>query len=75
MKYRSVVVTARGGTEVLKVVENEMREPAPGEARIRILAAPVCQDDIEVRKGIRPVLEKIPFVPGYSIIGDVESVG
>ena len=75
MKYRSVVVTARGGTEVLKVVENEMREPAPGESRIRILAVPVCQDDIEVRKGNRPVLEKIPFVPGYSFIGDVESVG
>ena len=75
MKYRSVVVTARGGTEVLKVVENEMREPSPGEAKIRILAAPVCQDDIEVRKGNRPVLEKTPFVPGYSFIGDVEAVG
>jgi len=75
MKYRSVVVTARGGTEVLQVVENELREPSPREAKIRILAAPVCQDDIEVRKGNRPVLEKIPFVPGYSFIGDVEAVG
>jgi len=75
MMYRSVVVTARGGTEVLQIVENELREPAAGEARIRILATPVCQDDIEVRKGNRPVLEKVPFVPGYSFIGNVEAVG
>jgi NADPH:quinone reductase-like Zn-dependent oxidoreductase len=75
MKYKSVAVTARGGTEVLKVVENELREPSIGEARIRILAAPVCQDDIEVRKGNRPFLAKIPFVPGYSFIGEVDAVG
>ena len=75
MSYKSVVVTARGGTEVLKIVENELREPTPGEARIRILAAPVCQDDIEVRKGNRPFLEKPPFIPGYSFVGEVESLG
>jgi len=75
MSYKSVVVTARGGTEVLKIVENELREPLPGEARIRILAAPVCQDDIEVRIGNRPFLEKPPFIPGYSFVGEVESLG
>jgi NADPH:quinone reductase-like Zn-dependent oxidoreductase len=74
MSYKSIVVTARGGTEVLKIVENELREPLPGEARIRILAAPVCQDDIEVRKGNRPFLEKPPFIPGYSFVGEVEAL-
>ena len=75
MPKTSVAVTSRAGIEVLNVVENELRGPSPGEARIRILAAPVCQDDIEVRKGNRPVLEKIPFVPGYSFIGEVDAVG
>jgi len=75
MTYRSVTVTARGGTETLQIVENHLRAPAAGEARIRILATPVCQDDIAVRIGNRPFLPKIPFVPGYSIIGVVDMVG
>ena len=34
MKYKSVVVTKRGGPEVLKIVENDLREPAAGEVRM-----------------------------------------
>jgi NADPH:quinone reductase-like Zn-dependent oxidoreductase len=75
VKYKSVVVTARGGPEVLKVMENDLRPPLPKEARIKILATPVCQDDVAVRRGNRPWLAKIPFVPGYSVIGVVDAVG
>lgn len=75
MKYKSIIVTERGGPEVLKVVENDLREPEPGEVRIRILATPVCQDDIAVRVGNRPFLAKPPYVPGYSILGEVDAVG
>jgi NADPH2:quinone reductase len=39
MSYRRVVVTRRGGPEVLRIVEEAVREPEPGEARIRTLAA------------------------------------
>ena len=66
MKYKSVVATGRGSTEVLKVVENDLRAPAAGEARIKILAVGVCQDDIAARVGNRPFLPKVPFVPGSS---------
>jgi NADPH:quinone reductase-like Zn-dependent oxidoreductase len=75
MRYKSVVVTARGGPEVLQVVENDLRPPSVREARIRILATPVVQDDIAVRVGNRPFLAKIPFVPGYSILGTVDAIG
>lgn len=75
MKYKSVIVTERGGPEVLKVVENDLRQPEDGEARIKILATPVCQDDVAVRVGNRPFLAKVPFVPGYSIIGIVDAIG
>jgi NADPH:quinone reductase-like Zn-dependent oxidoreductase len=75
MSYRSIVVTQRGGPEVIKIVENDLRPPAAGEAQIRILASPVCQDDIAVRVGNRPFLAKTPFVPGYSILGEVEATG
>lgn len=75
MKYKSVSVTKRGGPEVLQVVENDLRAPLPGEARIRLLATAVCQDDIAARIGNRPFLPKVPFVPGYSILGEVDEIG
>lgn len=75
MKYKSVIVTRRGGPEFLKIIENDLRAPLAGEARIKILAIPVCQDDIAARVGNRPFLPKIPFVPGYSILGVVDAIG
>jgi NADPH:quinone reductase-like Zn-dependent oxidoreductase len=75
MKYKSIVVTRRGGPEVIKIAENELRPPAAGEVRIKILASPVCQDDVAVRVGNRPFLVKTPFTPGYSIVGVVDAIG
>jgi NADPH:quinone reductase-like Zn-dependent oxidoreductase len=73
--FKSVVATKRGGPEVLKVVENELRAPLAGEARVKTLAVGVCQDDIAARIGNRPFLPKMPFVPGYDIVGVVDAVG
>ncbi len=75
MTYKSIVATARGSSEVLRIVENDLRPPAEGEARIRIIATPVCQDDIAVRAGNRPFLKEPPFVPGYAFIGIVDAIG
>ncbi len=73
--YKSVIVTRRGGSDALQVVRNELRQPGTGEARIRILATPVCQDDVAVRVGNRPFLPKTPFTPGYAMIGEVDALG
>jgi NADPH:quinone reductase-like Zn-dependent oxidoreductase len=75
MKYKSVIVTARGAPEVLKVVENELRPPGKGKALIKILAAPVCAPDITTRYGLSPFVPKPPYQPGYAFIGDVETLG
>ncbi len=75
MKYKSISVSRRGGPEVLQIVENELRPPAAGEARIKIQATPVCQDDVATRVGNRPFLPKIPFVPGYAFVGIVDMNG
>ncbi|MFB0535027.1 MAG: medium chain dehydrogenase/reductase family protein [Anaerolineae bacterium] len=75
MRYKSVIVTKRGGPEVLEIIENDLRPPSAGEARIKILATGVCQDDIAARVGNRPFLPKIPFVPGYTILGVVDAIG
>jgi NADPH:quinone reductase-like Zn-dependent oxidoreductase len=75
MVYKSIVVTRRGGPEAIEIAENELRPPVAGETRIKILASPVCQDDVAVRVGNRPFLAKPPFTPGYSILGIVDAVG
>lgn len=75
LKYRSVIVTRRGPPEVLKIIENDLRAPSAGEARIKILATPVCRPDVQARYGHTPIAPKIPFVPGYAIIGVVDAIG
>jgi NADPH:quinone reductase-like Zn-dependent oxidoreductase len=75
MKYKSVLAARRGGPEVLQVVENDLRPPAPGETRVRIIAAPVCAPDVTIRYGRTPFPPRPPFVPGYSIIGVVDALG
>ncbi len=71
---RAVAVTAPGGPETLSVVEREVREPGPGEVRVRVRAAAVNPTDIALRErgvdGIEP-----PWVPGMDAAGVVESVG
>jgi NADPH:quinone reductase-like Zn-dependent oxidoreductase len=75
MKYKAVIATQNGGPEFLRVVENELREPSSGEVRIKVLAAPVCLPDVQARYGQSPFRLKLPFVPGYAVIGTVDAVG
>jgi NADPH:quinone reductase-like Zn-dependent oxidoreductase len=75
MHYKSVVVPKRGGPDVLQVVENDLRPPSLGEAQVRVLATPVCLPDVQARYGQTPIAAKVPFVPGYAIVGTVEAVG
>ena len=73
--YRSVLVTKRGGLEGVTLFDLDLRDPLPGEARVRILAAGVHQDDVAARIGNRPFLPRLPFVPGYDMVGVVDAVG
>ena len=75
MKYKSALVINRGGLDVLQTIEKELAQPEAGKVRIKILASPVCQDDVAVRIGNRPFAQKPPFVPGYSILGIVDEIG
>jgi len=75
MKYKSIVAAKRGGPEVLQVVENELHAPAAGEVRIKVLATGVGRTDVNYRYGYSPFSPRVPFVPGYEIMGVVEAVG
>ncbi len=75
MKYKSVVITRKGRPDVLQIVENDLRAPEAGEARIKILATGVGRTDMVMRYGYYPYAPKIPFAPGYEIVGIVDAVG
>jgi NADPH:quinone reductase-like Zn-dependent oxidoreductase len=75
LKYKFVTAVRRGGPEALHIVEGYLREPSPREARVRTLAVPVCLPDVEARYGRTPFPVKVPFVPGYSIVGVVDATG
>jgi len=75
MKYKSVIVTERGGPGALQVVENDLRAPSGSQVRIKNLAVPVCLPDVEARYGRSPFSLKTPFVPGYAVVGVVDQVG
>lgn len=75
MKYKSIIATRRGPPEVLKTIENDLREPKAGEVRIKILASSVTLPDVQARYGHTPIAPKTPFVPGYIIIGVIDAIG
>jgi NADPH:quinone reductase-like Zn-dependent oxidoreductase len=80
MKFKRILVSRYGGPEVMAVVEEELRPPAAGEACIRVLAASVSRPDVTVRRGEAlysgtPLGQKLPFTPGYAVIGEIEAVG
>ena len=75
MKFKSVIITKRGGPEVLQVVENELVPPKNNEVQIKVLACAIGRTDVAMRYGYYPYAPKIPFVPGYEVVGIIEAVG
>jgi NADPH:quinone reductase-like Zn-dependent oxidoreductase len=75
MKYKNVILTKRGGPEVLQIAECELYPPENNQVQIKILACGLGRTDVAMRYGYYPFAPKIPFVPGYEIIGQVKSLG
>jgi NADPH:quinone reductase-like Zn-dependent oxidoreductase len=73
---KRVVVERFGGPEVLKVVDDEVPRPGPGEVLVRVLAAGVSFTDSQLRAGTYlPGAPRPPFTPGYELVGVVEELG
>ncbi len=70
-----VVITRRGGPEVLQVVEETRPEPQPGEVRLKVLAAGISNHDLMERSASFPGFPKVPFTPGVDVVGEVEALG
>src|SRR5262245_4273803 len=72
MRYTRIIVTHYGGPEELRVVEEECPEPKHGEVRVRVLAAGVSLPDLMMREGMHPETPRLPFTPGWDLVGVVE---
>jgi len=70
-----VVVNRFGGPEVLEIVEDEIPQPGPGTVRVRIMAAGLSGADLLMREGVHPRTPRIPFTPGWDLVGFVDEVG
>ncbi len=73
--YRAVMLTKKGGPEVLQVVELPVEQSGPGQLRVRVHAAGMGSTDLTMLAGNYPYAPKIPFVPGYEVAGVVEAMG
>lgn len=59
----------------LVVGDNEIPEPGPGQALVKLIASGVCHTDLHAAHGDWPVKPKIPLIPGHEGVGTVEKVG
>jgi len=75
MRNTRVVLTAFGGPEVFKLIEDDICDPGANELRIRILASGVAFADILMRRGLYSGVPALPYSPGYDIVGVVDSCG
>jgi NADPH2:quinone reductase len=71
----AVMLTKKGGPDVLETVELPLPEPGSGEVRVKVRATGVGATDITMRRGSYPYAPPIPFVPGYESVGIVDAVG
>lgn len=75
MKQTRIIVTHYGGPDALDVVEEECPEPKSGEVRVKVLAAGVSLPDVLAREGIHPETPRVPYTPGWDLIGTVDQIG
>jgi NADPH2:quinone reductase len=75
MRHTRIIVTHYGGPEALRVVEEECPAPKHGEVRVRVLAAGVSLPDVMMREGRHPKTPRLPFTPGWDLVGVVDRLG
>src|SRR5215475_1498409 len=75
MQQTKVVVTRYGGPEVITVAEQECPVPMPGEVLVKVLSAGVSLPDILAREGVHPETPRVPYTPGWDLVGTVDRLG
>src|SRR3954470_14189076 len=66
-------VIARDKGKSVEVVDVQVPDPGPGEARVDVQACGVCHTDLHYREG--GINDEFPFLLGHEAAGVVEAVG
>ena len=75
MRQMKIVVNRYAGPEVITVAEQECPVSMPGEVRVKVLAAGVSLPDVLAREGIHPETPRVPYTPGWDLVGIVDQLG
>jgi NADPH2:quinone reductase len=75
MRTRAIELPGIGEPETLRTVWQELPDPGPGEAVVRVEATGVSFAEQQMRRGKYYDQPPFPFVPGYDLVGVVERVG
>jgi NADPH:quinone reductase len=75
MKHTRIIITHYGGPDELQVVEEDCPEPRAGQVRVQVLAAGVALPDVMMREGFHPETPRLPFTPGWDLVGVVDQLG
>ena len=70
-----IVLTGKGGPDMLRTYDTDSAEPGRGQVRVRVLASGVSFAEVQMLGHRYPMQPKYPFVPGYDLVGEVTSVG
>lgn len=74
-RYHRVIVTRLGGPEVLELMEENLPQPRLGEVRIKVIATGLSYADLLMREGVHPETPRVPFTPGWDVVGIVDQCG
>jgi len=75
MRNTRILVTHYGGPDTLQLIEEECPQPQPGHLRVKVLAAGVSLPDVLAREGIHPETPRVPYTPGWDLVGIVDRIG
>ncbi len=75
MRHKRIIVTRYGGPEVISAIEEDIPAPRAGELRVKVLAAGVSLPDVLAREGVHPETPRVPYTPGWDLVGTVDRVG
>jgi NADPH:quinone reductase-like Zn-dependent oxidoreductase len=71
----AVVMTGRGGPDVLDLRTLDVPRPGPGEVRVRVRAAALNHLDLWVRQGVASPRLPLPHVLGSDVAGEIDEPG
>src|SRR3954449_3372544 len=75
MRTLAIELPGIGEPETLRAITQELPDPGPGAAVVRVEATGVSFAEQQMRRGKYYDQPPFPFVPGYDLVGVVERVG